>query len=523
MNTPYIVTLKRQNRSHRWIWNGKTPFKLGEFNPQSGGYVLESVKSLASGQSGVRVRDLTQTTGIRNQASVVLSSEQLKGGYVCRLKDMEVEIKGTSALRPAYLSNASDKQSEASVPYAYMYIGDWIADTHKIGNSFTGHDEDNKYFTIQPSSDGQTSKMMSIRLLHPSAQFTSVIHKSKRDLEVNLSDLSNVEIKTGSLTWKFGTSSAKALMIDPSDDAKLSPEDQDYRRKLGASLSLLLLLFIMMPFVEIMNPEEEKTADAEVVPPQYAKFVYKAAPRARQEDAATAGGPKSAQNNPAPATGGLRGAGNPNAPQRLIGKTKVLENMIQRLVNDGISSNMSAANRPGKGASDQGEWMGRLAKSTGPGGPGRGNLAVGSIAVNGTGGGNGLNGVGYGTGDRAKVSGQGKGYVRGLGEEPYVDEGLLKEEVAAVFQKHRNEIRYCHSAATIRDPGLEAKIGLVFQVNLQGRVVGAGTDPSSTPAKDLQNCLISRLITWEFPKPKGKNSVKVAYPLNFTYVGKGET
>lgn len=139
---------------------------------------------------------------------------------------------------------------------------------------------------------------------------------------------------------------------------------------------------------------------------------------------------------------------------------------------------------------------------------------VGVIGGGGGGGkGNGT-GVGYGDGAGAGVAGQGNGMV-GLNEGGVgIDEGLTKDEVGRVIRQHLNEVRYCYESAMMRNPGLEGKVLVGFVVAANGRVKSAETKESSGDS-GLDKCIISHLVKWQFPKPRGGVDVGVSYPFIF--------
>jgi TonB family protein len=154
-------------------------------------------------------------------------------------------------------------------------------------------------------------------------------------------------------------------------------------------------------------------------------------------------------------------------------------------------------------------------KGTGGGGGGTGmTIGIGSIGTKGRGGGLG----GYGNG------------VGGLGEKKSVDVGISstdavvmgsldKELIRQVIHRHRAEIRYCYEKELVRSPSLKGKVGVKFVITATGSVQTAKVDSSSMNNSAVEECVVVRVRSWEFPKPKGGGIVIVTYPFVFTSAG----
>jgi len=149
-------------------------------------------------------------------------------------------------------------------------------------------------------------------------------------------------------------------------------------------------------------------------------------------------------------------------------------------------------------------------KGTGSGGGGQGEtIGIGGVGTKGRGGGLG----GYGTG----VGGLGRkadrdvsiqtGQVAVLG-------AIDKELIRRVIQEHASQIRYCYEQELQRDPKLEGKVVIRWIINADGHVSnpqvdGGGTTLSSDP---VHRCMMDRIQSWEFPKPKGGGIAVITYP-----------
>lgn len=125
--------------------------------------------------------------------------------------------------------------------------------------------------------------------------------------------------------------------------------------------------------------------------------------------------------------------------------------------------------------------------------------------------------TGYGSGNGTNVKGQGNGQFEiGLNtSEASVDEGLTREEVAKVIHSHMNDIRYCYETGILKDPSLAGKALIDFKINPEGIVPNAKTAEMTLSDRGVASCLITKLRTWKFPKPRGGVHVAVSYPFVF--------
>lgn len=129
-------------------------------------------------------------------------------------------------------------------------------------------------------------------------------------------------------------------------------------------------------------------------------------------------------------------------------------------------------------------------------------------------------GVGYEVGEHAKLKGQGGSFVSMSTNDSVVDEGLTKEEVGIVIHAHMGEVRYCHEASMLSNPKLEGKLVLQFGISPRGVVEVVSVQSTTLPERKLGDCVIARLKTWQFPRPKGGIHVSVSYPFIFKTLGK---
>lgn len=294
------------------------------------------------------------------------------------------------------------------------------------------------------------------------------------------------------------------------DKARLSEQEEramaDFRRSLMGSAAGMALLFLILIGLSLLKPKEE-----ELVPEQFAKIVMAPAPKpkAKAEPAGSSsrGGGK-AINKKSSVVQAFKGASLQAAASKLLkgGMTRLLAQ------SDFVMGNAASAKARQSFAAKS---VAMAATATAVG------LTNGrKVEVAGIGGsGSGKGGVGYGRGEKAGVAGQGQGFVKLDAPGATVDEGLTRDEVGAVIHKHMSEIRYCYESSILRYPSIEGKLVVAFVIGGQGTVKTAEVKDSTLPDPKLDDCIVRRLRSWQFPLPRGGVDVAVSYPFIFKSLG----
>lgn len=102
----------------------------------------------------------------------------------------------------------------------------------------------------------------------------------------------------------------------------------------------------------------------------------------------------------------------------------------------------------------------------------------------------------------------------------FANSGLDRDQIIAVINKNRGQITYCYEQALKQDPSLNGKVGIQFVISPNGLVAKALVAESSANNNQLESCMISKLRTWQFPKPVGDVNVDVFYPFHLTKLGR---
>jgi len=99
-----------------------------------------------------------------------------------------------------------------------------------------------------------------------------------------------------------------------------------------------------------------------------------------------------------------------------------------------------------------------------------------------------------------------------------LDKDLVRQQI----HRNRGQIRFCYERELQTHPKLAGRILLAFVILPSGGVGSADVVEASTGNRALEECVASRVRQWQFPKPRGRGSVKVVYPFVFKQTGRGD-
>ena len=151
-------------------------------------------------------------------------------------------------------------------------------------------------------------------------------------------------------------------------------------------------------------------------------------------------------------------------------------------------------------------------KGTGTGGGGGGDtIGIGAVGTKGRGGG--LGGYGSGVGGLGKKRDRDVAIATG---DTKVLGAIDPELVRKVIRDHADQVRYCYEQELTLNPKLTGKVAIRWQINANGFSSNCALDPGnpieSAGLQKVAACIMSRIVTWEFPKPKGGGMAIVTYP-----------
>lgn len=152
--------------------------------------------------------------------------------------------------------------------------------------------------------------------------------------------------------------------------------------------------------------------------------------------------------------------------------------------------------------------LGIRGSGTGGGGSGE-TIGIGGVGTKGRGGG--LGGYGSGAGGLGRKGERDVSISSGTAQ---VLGSVDKELVRKVIQEHAAQIRYCYEQELALNPKLSGKVSIKWQINGDGSASLAMVDQGSTTlqSSNVHKCMIARITSWEFPKPKGGGVAIITYP-----------
>ncbi len=328
----------------------------------------------------------------------------------------------------------------------------------------------------------------------PENQLLNQEHSLSNNIKIRIYPVRSGEI---SLNWKSN-------YIEPQDVVDLE-EIKTFRKSvLSSFVGLCVLISIAMITSHFFHSKDEA-----IIPPQFAKFIL--TPQVSQ---GLTENKESAQEQ--------EGASKKAGSLIRAFQSTVVQKSTQKLLKGGVLALLAKSDllsdRNSKAALsamfDQGQKSRTLT-------PVAGLLSSNPIVVGALGGGAGAgNSVGYGKGERVSLKGQGESFVSLSTQDAKVEDGLSKDEVGRVIHSHLAEVRYCYESAMIKNPSVQGKLVVDFIIQGGGNVKSGKINSSTVGDASLDQCILSHLFKWKFPKPTGGVDVAIVYPFIFKALGR---
>lgn len=351
------------------------------------------------------------------------------------------------------------------------------------------HRRDTRRLEVWPSTDNLKKKNI---------PFKSLGRLTRQDLE-----------KTPFLVGSLGH---LRLVEEVGETLKDRPRDKDDDRRwyliLGSLTLVFILLMVYVRTLPTMTPKIEQNLKQQVVKiiknfPLKPKVQVANFANQSQKTLAEAASAKKA-------TGGLQHRG-------ALGALGSLSSGKQKGGLDLGAVNTSAG--PGLGGGTQGSegvqttlyGKGVVAAPVGVGGRIEG---AGGYGTKGKGGGQ----AGYG---KLSLAGSAGTSSIALTQEATVASGLDRDQIAAVINKNLGQVRFCYEQGLQTDPQLNGRVAVAFTIGGRGAVKMASVESTSMNSKAVEDCILMRLKTWQFPLPLGGVDVNVTYPFVLRRAGQG--
>lgn len=125
---------------------------------------------------------------------------------------------------------------------------------------------------------------------------------------------------------------------------------------------------------------------------------------------------------------------------------------------------------------------------------------------------------GYGVGGMA---GSSAAYYVPLSEDTIVEGGLDQDQINSVVQSHLGQVVNCYEQGLQSKPNMRGRVAVYFVINPSGSVSTARVANSSVDSGRVENCIVSKLRGWKFPRPVGQVNVRVTYPFVLKRLSQG--
>jgi hypothetical protein len=97
-------------------------------------------------------------------------------------------------------------------------------------------------------------------------------------------------------------------------------------------------------------------------------------------------------------------------------------------------------------------------------------------------------------------------------DSPIFGGSLPKEVILAVIKDHGKEISACYDRELQAHPTLGGRVKARWLIGSNGRVSQAAVIETSLNNRAIEDCMVEKIKTWQFPEPLGGGVVTVVYP-----------
>ncbi len=528
-----LVKTQERDRSQSRIWNVSDPLPLG--------YPVSCV--LVNSETGVRILDLRGKEGVlENKRVDFVSFAEIRDGNAEKVFDLDeqsiaISIRECSSVRAAHFTNNLRLRLKAGIAHLWVYSGvhKAVGASLPVRGAYIGYYSLKPLFIAYPSEQALRLKVLGHGLVIKERGKPSQELPPKTTCEFSLSPGHYVTLRRRMHWWKFqfvGVPTHTAQKIAARSPP--SEEESKWVRSLAA-VFCLILLFLMG--IELFVKEDATTSSPAS---QEVKVASRKAKDTRNafRSAPSQGNPRGAKAIPAtekaiepvitqeqsPVPEPENSKPHPKLSQGQKANQEAIRNtdLLRKAL---LGSKLAAKPEPKTQAISPenaiASGLMRRNASVAEELPVSAAIEVkreesiekiGSKAPAGK-----KTGESYDSVESASngTSKRKNSFMNISGAGSAVEEGLSRDEVAGVIRGHMNEVRYCHEASLIRNPKLAGRIILHFVIGKEGTIKTAKEESTTLIDPQLSSCILRRLESWKFPKPRGGVDVSVSFPFLF--------
>jgi hypothetical protein len=96
------------------------------------------------------------------------------------------------------------------------------------------------------------------------------------------------------------------------------------------------------------------------------------------------------------------------------------------------------------------------------------------------------------------------------------DYSLDRDSIRRVIYVHIKQVRHCYQLALMKQPALQGRVVLQFDITPFGQVEELGVRETTLQSPSLIECVSESMRGWEFPRaPYASGNVRIIYPFVF--------
>ena len=96
------------------------------------------------------------------------------------------------------------------------------------------------------------------------------------------------------------------------------------------------------------------------------------------------------------------------------------------------------------------------------------------------------------------------------------EQGLSQNDVLHTIKTNLHEIKKCYELELKSNPSLKGKVSVRFIVDTDGSTESVEVNESSIKSQRMQSCIVSKISSWNFSRPRNNSKVTVNYPFSFS-------
>ncbi len=208
------------------------------------------------------------------------------------------------------------------------------------------------------------------------------------------------------------------------------------------------------------------------------------------------------------------------AVQKNLGFLSMVGSKDLKKVVGGVPQKLKAATAgAGKGgdAGSGGELLTGLGKGLRKTTVGNTGVAgLGGVGTKGAGGGKG----GYGSSMVASGTGKGISAIAVSNSNMALEGGLSRYAINATIAKYLSQVRRCYETSLKTNPDIQGLVEVSFMINGSGGLDYSKVKRTTLKHPETEKCITTKMMGWQFPKPRGGVKVPVNYPFMLRPVGR---